>query len=69
MMNICIAYEVNMCSYSQDVDLALGHFLSDTLKLIKIAGADKYCCSGYGIGFYTCGSPCYQMIMSLVKAL
>ena len=52
MVNIYIAYEINLWTFTADKDFALGNSLFGAVKLTKITtNFDKYEFSGYGIGF------------------
>ena len=55
-VNICIAYELNLWTYSPATKLTLGNSLFGAVKLTTNADPDKYRYYGYDIGFDTRGS-------------
>ena len=50
-MNIYIAYEINLWSYTQRANFTLGNSLFGNLKLAKNTDPSKYSYSGYAIRF------------------
>ena len=51
LVNICIVYEINLWSYTQDANFALGNSLLGAVILTKNFYSHKYCYFVYGIGF------------------
>ena len=56
VVNIYIAYEINLWSFKQSADFTLVNSLFGAVKLTKNTNFDKYKYSAYGIGFDACGS-------------
>ena len=55
MVNIYVAYEMNLWPFNFCKDFGWGNSLFGAIKLIKYANLDKYTHSGYGIAFDTRG--------------
>ena len=56
VVNTYIASELNLRLYEQGADFTLRNSLFGSVKLTKNANPDKYCYSGYSIGFDARGS-------------
>ena len=54
VINLYISYILNSCLRNLNTDFALKNCLIGSVKLTKSADPDKYKCSGYSIGFYSC---------------
>lgn len=52
MINLPIAYEMNLWSHDLGNDFALGHSLFGKDKLSKTAALDKYSYSGFCLSLY-----------------
>ena len=50
-------------------NFTFGNSLSGVVKLTKNLNPDKYCYTGYGVGFDSRGLFCFQMVFGLVKYL
>ena len=54
VVNLCSVYELDTWSRSLDTDFAQKDCLFGAVMFTKNADPDKYCYSGYGIGFHSC---------------